>query len=181
MDGVGYIKLHRKTLDNPVVCKDSDYLAVWIYLLLNATHKEMPTIFKGQKIILQPGQLITGRKVIADKFNISESKVQRILKTLKIEQQIEQQTSNKNSLISILNWDEYQKTNNKINNERTTSEHKQECKEIYLFLFNKYKAKIENQKFGERVKILSQLKSEIDYQVLSQEEQDDLFNRLLNS
>lgn len=110
----GYIKLHRKILENPIVCKDSDYLAVWIYLLLNATHKEIPTIFKGQKIILQPGQLITGRKVIAEKFNISESKVQRILKSLKIEQQIEQQTSNKNSLISIINWNEYQKNEQQI-------------------------------------------------------------------
>lgn len=54
-------------------------------------------------------------------------------------------------------------------------------KEIYLFLFNKYKAKIENQKFGERVKILNQLTTEIDYQVLSEEEQDELFNRLMGS
>lgn len=110
----GYIKLYRKTLDNPIVCKDSDYLAVWIYLLLNATHKEYPTIFKGQKFLLQPGQLITGRKVIAQTFNISESKVQRILKSLKNEQQIERQTSNKNSLISILNWEDYQSSEHQV-------------------------------------------------------------------
>lgn len=116
MENVGYIKLHRKILDNPIVCKDSEYLAVWIYLLVNATHKEIQVVFKGQKIILQPGQLITGRKSIAEKLKISESKVQRILKSFKIEHQIEQQTSNKNSLISILNWEEYQK--NEQQNER---------------------------------------------------------------
>jgi len=110
----GYIKVHRKILENPIVCKDSNYLAVWMYLLLNATHKEIPAIFKGQKITLQPGQLITGRKVIASKFSISESKVQRILNRLKIEQQIEQQTSNKNSLISIVNWKEYQQSEQQI-------------------------------------------------------------------
>ena len=43
----GWIKMHRKILDNPIICKDSDYLSVWIYLLLNATHKEIPAIFKG--------------------------------------------------------------------------------------------------------------------------------------
>ena len=37
----GWIKLHRELLDNPVVTKDNDYLAVWIYLLLEATHSEV--------------------------------------------------------------------------------------------------------------------------------------------
>mgnify|MGYP003290536754 CR=1 FL=1 len=51
----GWIKLHRKILDNPIIFKDKDYLAIWIYLLLNATHKEIPALFKGKKIILQKG------------------------------------------------------------------------------------------------------------------------------
>lgn len=122
----GWIKLHRKTLDNPVVCKDSDHIAVWTYLLLNATHKEYPVIFAGEKILLQPGQLITGRKTIAEKFNISESKVQRILKSFEIERQIEQQNSNKNRLITIVSWADYQsdeqQDEQQVNNKRTTTE-----------------------------------------------------------
>lgn len=122
----GWIKLHRKTLDNPVVCKDSDHLAVWSYILLNATHKEYPSMFLGKKIMLQPGQLITGRKVIAEKFNISESKVQRILKTFENEQQIEQQNGNKNRLITVLTWSDYQdgeqQIEQQVNNNRTTTE-----------------------------------------------------------
>lgn len=137
----GWIKLHRKTLENPVVCKDSDYIAVWVYLLMNATHKEHPAVFGGDKISLQPGQLITGRKKISERFNISESKVQRILKSFEIEQQIEQQTNNKNRLISILSWSDYQDTEQQdeqpVNNKRTTTEQpvntnknvrKKECK-----------------------------------------------------
>lgn len=122
----GYIKLHRKILENPIVCKDGDYLAIWIYLLLNATHKECDAMFKGKRITLLPGQLITGRKSIAKQFNINESKVQRVIKKLEIEHQIEQQTSNENRLITILNWDEYQKgeqpIEHRVNNERTTDE-----------------------------------------------------------
>lgn len=113
-------------LENPVVCKDGDYLAVWIYLLLNATHKELLALFKGEKILLKPGQLITGRKSIAEKLSISESKVTRIINTFISEQQIEQQTSNRNRLISILNWNDYQGSEQQIkqpvNNKRTTSE-----------------------------------------------------------
>lgn len=122
----GWIKIHRKILENPIICKDSDYLAVWIYLLLNATHKEIPALFKGKKIILQKGQLITGRKSMASQLKISESKIFRIINDFKSEQQIEQQTSNKNSLISILNWDKYQQieqqNEQQMNSKRTTDE-----------------------------------------------------------
>lgn len=122
----GWIKLHRKILDNPIIFKDKDYLAVWIYLLLNATHKEIPALFKGKKIILQKGQLITGRKSMSNQLKISESKIYRIINDFKSEQQIEQQTSNQNSLITILNWDKYQQIEQQneqpMNNERTTDE-----------------------------------------------------------
>ena len=126
MDDIGYIKLYRKMLQNPIVCKDSDYLSVWIYLLLSATHTEYPERFKGEKIMLKPGQLITGRKRISEKFSISESKVTRIINKYISEQQIEQQTSNENRLITIVNWHEYQGNEQQeeqpVNNERTTSE-----------------------------------------------------------
>lgn len=91
----GWISLYRKVMDNPIVCKDAEYFSVWVYLLLNATHKEYPAVFKGERITLKPGQLITGRKSISEKFSINESKVQRILKSFENEHQIEQQTGNK--------------------------------------------------------------------------------------
>lgn len=126
MNSEGYIKIYRKILDNPIVCKDADHFAVWMYLLLKATHKEMPALFKGEKIILKSGQLITGRKSISEQLKISESKIFRIINCFKIEQQIKQQTSNKNSLITILNWEEYQQSEQQnkqqVNNKRTTSE-----------------------------------------------------------
>lgn len=104
----GWIKLHRKILDNPIVCKDSETLSIWIYLLLNATHKEVPALFKGKKINLQKGQLLIGIISISKKLKINKDKVQRTLKCFEVDKQIEQQTSNKNRLITILNWNEYQ-------------------------------------------------------------------------
>ncbi len=122
----GYVKIYRDMLDNPVVCKDNDYFRVWLYLLLTASHKGYFAIFNGKKIELRAGQLITGRKSIAEKCNISESKAQRILKSFKIEHQIEQQTSNKNRLITILNWDKYQNSEHlieqQVNIKRTSNE-----------------------------------------------------------
>ncbi len=127
----GWICLHRRILDNPIICKDSDYFAVWCYLLLSVTHKNINAIFKGKKITLFPGQLITGRKSIAEKLKIDEYKIQRILKCFENEQQIAQQTSTKNRLITIINWNKFQQVaqqnTQRLHNKCTTSAHKQQC------------------------------------------------------
>lgn len=123
--------MHRKLLDNPIVCKDSDHFAIWVYLLLNATHTEYNALFKGEKITLKPGQLLTGRKSISAKLNISESKVRRVLTLFESDQQIDRQRSNQNSLITIVKWCEYQQpdqqdgqqvtTNKKVKNIKTNT------------------------------------------------------------
>ncbi len=115
----GWVKLHRKMLDNPIIMKDADHLAVWMYLLLNATHAEYPALFKGKKITLQPGQLITGRKSIASTLCVNESKVRRILDMFESDQQIDRQRSNQNTLISLRNWDKYQLFDQQIDQQMT--------------------------------------------------------------
>jgi len=123
----GWIKLHRKLLDNPIVCKDSDHIAIWIYLLLNATHVNYDVLFNGERKTLLPGQLITGRKSIAEKLNISEYKVQRILKTFENAHQIAQQTTSRNRLITIVRWNDYQQVAQqnaqRMHNNCTTNAH----------------------------------------------------------
>lgn len=126
MSNSGWIKIHRKIWQNPIVTKDADHFAVWIYLLTNATHTPQKALWGKEKITLQPGQLITGRKAISKKLKINESKVYRILKLFKSDQQIEQQTNRQASLITIVNWDKYQiseqQNEQRVNNERTTNE-----------------------------------------------------------
>ncbi len=123
----GYIKLHRKLLDNPVVCKDGDHLAVWVWLLLKAAWSESDITFGGKRITLQPGDLPpVSRKTIASELRMNESKVQRILKSFENEHQIKQRTNRQCRLISIVSWNEYQiseqPNEQRVNNERTTSE-----------------------------------------------------------
>lgn len=104
----GYIKLYRKILDNALVWKDTQTLAIWIYLLLKATYWWLDTWFNGQRLTLKNGQLISGRKKIAKELDISESKVQRTLKLFEKCNQIEQQTTSEGRLITIVNWNNYQ-------------------------------------------------------------------------
>jgi len=125
MPANGWICLHRKIWDNPRA-KDPEWLAVWLYLLTHATHKPILGVFQGKVINLIPGQLITGRAAISNKVGVLESKVRRVLETLKTDQQISQQTSNLNSLITIVKWNEYQQISQQISqppaNQRPTND-----------------------------------------------------------
>ena len=98
----GYIKVRRDILDHPVICKDNDRLAVMMYLMKNAAYVEHDVFFCGKRIRLMPGQLIIGRKRLADETHISESKAERILKCFKTEHLIEQQADNHGRLITLL-------------------------------------------------------------------------------
>lgn len=98
----GWVKFRREWLDNPAISGDADRLAVFMYLLCNAAIEPTPAMFGGKPIILQPGQLTAGRKQIADATGVQEFKVMRTAKRLETAHLIAQQTSNKNSLFSIL-------------------------------------------------------------------------------
>ena len=131
--GDGWVKIHSKMLNNPIVMKDADHCAVWVYLLLNAVWKPHDVMFGGERVTLNPGQFTTGRKKIASALHISESKVQRILKLFETEHQIEQRTDHQCRLITIVEWNKYQKREQRnkqqVNNDRTTSEQRVNTKE----------------------------------------------------
>lgn len=128
----GWIKLHRKIWSNPIVTKDAEHLAAWIWLLTNATHYPVDKLWQGERITLSPGQLITGRKAIAKETGINEHKIDRILTLFVGEQQIERQTSSQGSLITILSWDKYQiseqQSEQQLSNNRATIEQQMSTK-----------------------------------------------------
>ena len=116
----GYYKFYRKMWDNPLITKDPEHIAVWVYLMSFATHQPFDVWFNGQRITLQPGQLVTGRKKIAEITHVEESKVKRILTEYKIAQQIDQQVTSHGSVITILKWNEYQKSDQQIDQQVTS-------------------------------------------------------------
>ena len=103
----GYVKLWRRLEDNPLFL-DPDALALWIRMLLKATHKPMDGFFNGQRITLQPGQFISGRNRMATESGVQSDKVGRLWRRMVSAQQITQQNDNRSSLISITKWENYQ-------------------------------------------------------------------------
>jgi len=116
----GWIKLHRRLLDSPRI-KDPDWLAVWIHVLLKATHQPFKANFDGKIVELKPGQLISGRHAIAAGTGVHESKVKRVLQVMKTDQQIDQQAGVKGSLFTVRNWNTYQEVDQQID-QRVTSD-----------------------------------------------------------
>ena len=125
MANKGWIKLHRSLQDKAFI-RNPEKLALWIHLLILANHKEREEEFNSEPIVCKPGQFTTGRKQLAEITGINEQRIYRILKYFEEkEYQIEQQTCNKNSLITIKNWSFYQleeEDEQQLNNKWTTSE-----------------------------------------------------------
>jgi hypothetical protein len=103
----GWVKFHRQIIDNPRA-SDPHWMSLWSWLILLATHQPVKMVFGTEVITLKPGQLITSRESLESKTGINQHKIDRLLKVLKSEQQIEQQTSSSSRLITILNWGKYQ-------------------------------------------------------------------------
>jgi hypothetical protein len=122
----GWVKLYR-SLTSKAWYKDSRVVHLWVHLLLKASHQEGREVMFGGKVVkLKRGQFISGRHALSSETGIEVSKVVRALELFKNEQQLEQQTSNKNSLFTIVSWDDYQineqQNEQQANNRRTTGE-----------------------------------------------------------
>lgn len=118
----GWIKLHRKLIDNPIT-KNSQYFHLWVILLLRANHKQNKMMWNNNFIVIKEGQFVTGRDELNRLSGIPPTTIERILKYLENGHQIEQQKTNKYRLITIVNWKEHQSLDNKTVNKRTSSGH----------------------------------------------------------
>ena len=103
----GYVKLWRKSLDAGWI-KNHGLWAFWTYCLMKATWTEYDAIVRLQVIHLMPGQFIFGRKKAAAETGLTEREIRTIIGFLKKAGNLTIKTTNKFSIITIVNWDIYQ-------------------------------------------------------------------------
>lgn len=114
---LGFFKLYRSMLDWEWF-KDSSTLHVFIYCLLKANHKDQR--YKGD--VVKRGSFFISRKIIAEETGMTERKVRTALEHLKMTNELTISTSPKGTVISVNNYDEYQKVTNELTNERPTND-----------------------------------------------------------
>lgn len=103
----GYVKLWRKSVDSGLI-ENCEAWAVWTYILLKASHKPHRQLVGSQIVNLSPGQLVVGRKALAERLNLTERKIRTCLDLLKKLQNVTIKTTNKYSVITVVNWSLYQ-------------------------------------------------------------------------
>lgn len=103
----GWIKLHRKIVEDPVF-QNEKLLKVWLYCLLKASHKEREFMVGMQIVKVKPGEFVFGRKKAAAELNMKESTVWDRIKLLEKLGNINIKSNNKFSIVNVVNWAKYQ-------------------------------------------------------------------------
>lgn len=121
----GYVRLWRKSLDAGWI-KNHKLWAFWSYCLMKASYKEFDAIIGLQVVHLTPGQFVFGRKKAAKETGLTEQEIRTIIDFLRKAGNLTIKTTNKFSVITIINWPTYQgeeiENNQLINQQRTNKE-----------------------------------------------------------
>ena len=148
----GWIKIHRKLLDWEWY-DDGNVVRVFLHLLLTANFE--PKNWHG--ITIERGQVATSVLNLANQVHLSPKQVRTALEKLKNTNEIDTQTANKYTLITICKYDNYQTLessegqtngNQRANEGQTNGNQRATTKEIK----NDNKEKNDNNILGEKTK-----------------------------
>ena len=131
----GYVKLWRKTLDSGLL-QNGPAWQLFGYLLLRATHKPYRTIVGGVVCELVPGEVVFGRSKAAVDLGLGEQQIRTALNLLKKMKIATSRSTNKFTVVSLVNWHNYQdeqaaanqQTNQPVTSTQPAVNHKQEFK-----------------------------------------------------
>ncbi len=115
----GWVRIHRRLLDWEWF-KTPGMLNLFLYLILEATHSGI----KWEGKYIEPGQLVTTVKKLSKNLKLSTQQIKTGLLRLEATREINKQTTNKYSIITINKFSTYQREdfpNNKHFNKRITN------------------------------------------------------------
>lgn len=110
-ENLGWVKVHRSLLDNPVwTTSTPEQRSVLVSILLKANHKTNTWAWKGEKFTVKPGQFVTSLESLrkASGKGISTQNVRSSLRLFKKFDFLTEYSTKNGRLISIINWASYQ-------------------------------------------------------------------------
>jgi uncharacterized protein YifE (UPF0438 family) len=133
----GWIKLHRKLFDNPVLTRSRVFsdLEAWIWIITNVNHEKAKVLIGADVMDCNRGEMITSQKKLCMIFRWGNSKLRNFLKRLQKCQMISFETTSKLTLIAVIKYDTYQSSQtdsklilnrNQIDNKSKTNTNKNE-------------------------------------------------------
>ena len=128
----GWISLHRKILDNPILTRSRTYsrFEAFVYMLLRANHKDNKAVIGNQLIKVKKGSFITSQKKLMIEFNWGTSRLRSFLELLREDKMIEVKSNAISTHITINNYSELQglQTDTKLKTKRKQTATKSEAK-----------------------------------------------------
>lgn len=128
----GYIKLHRD-IEHHWIWQNPRRTQWWIQLIFMAAWETQQVSFGNETFTLQRGQIATTYRILTGRFSCTNQTVFNFLAILEKHNMIIKETSQKMTLITIVNYDRYQQDsvaseNQVANQKRSSSKRKVERK-----------------------------------------------------
>lgn len=103
----GYVKLNCDKILYCGVLQHGIAFQLFIKILLDATQKETRIIYYGQVVDLKPGDYVTNVQSLCNELKISRAQCRLAIKKLKAFDLATSVSTNKYTIFSITNWNEY--------------------------------------------------------------------------
>jgi hypothetical protein len=117
----GWFKVHRDLLSSPLWLSEIFTRGqAWMDLVGLANHTDGFIRVRDVKVLLARGQLGWSQKSLSERWGWSRNKVRSFLDELEKERQIEQQKNSVTTIISITNYNFYQKTEQQEDSKKTS-------------------------------------------------------------
>lgn len=105
----GWISLHRQVVNNPMWLAEKFTTAqAWIDLLFYASFEQREIVVPKGRLTLEKGQLATTFSHLAERWKWSKSRIARTFQKWVLERQIEKETEQGITLITICNYETFQ-------------------------------------------------------------------------
>lgn len=103
----GWIRLHRSLRHHWLMTKP-DYLAIWIWILLNTNHTKSTAIIAGKPVTIERGEVIVSVRSLAKQTGTTEQKVRSALKLFIIDSMLEAKSNTGATHLKVLNYNRLQ-------------------------------------------------------------------------
>jgi uncharacterized phage protein (TIGR02220 family) len=97
-DTGGFIKLHR-SIQDAAFKRDPERFALWVHMLLQASHRPHRTILGGQTVEVKAGQFVSGIRHLSDATGVSFQRVRSSLEFFEREGMIARDTTRRSGTV----------------------------------------------------------------------------------
>ena len=105
--GKGFALLHRKIMDVPFY-KDAEASHLWVHLILKAKHAPESVLTDIGEMLVNRGQLLSGRNALAFETGLKADRVQYLLRKFQKLGMVSWVSHGKFSVFTIVKYDDYQ-------------------------------------------------------------------------